>query len=495
MYSANNPQILQSQVQWVLNNISNLNIQFVTHTGNITNDGSNVNLWESVCGESNQPNLKSLPSQIPCGYSTGLKDSYISNGVTKLSLFDDPKYFHYRNFETYSWYLGHYDSTNDCSYQIFQINGVNYLILHLCYSPSPDQLQWARVVLDSYPSHRVIISTNSYLNIDGGYSNSGVNINHYLVNECDNVFLILSGNSYGTFHRLIMIGDRKVHAITANYSGENNGGNGWLRVYQFNENSINVYSYSPTLNITRNDLNYHDKDGHFNPSINTLDIGLSQGSWSDIVTTTNQYVTIGRPWSLSLQLKDNNNNPINLSQQTVEFHIIDRYHNYLNINSNVIIDPLVGQVYVYLPKESTRLLTNSEYDYRLVWNSYAFKQIILKGTIHFQYYYDSENNNNLIIPRHGTWCNRFLITDDEGNAVNLAGYKSFGRFRPSRDSLEEILSPQSGVLEQEGVAYLSLSVLQTIQLPNDGNTYYYDLYLTNDKEVIKVSQGSLTFKE
>lgn len=71
-------------------------------------------------------------------------------------------------------YQGYYEdpnglSTIENSYYRFEVNGVDWMILQLEYSPRYSVLAWAEKILDQYPTDNVILTTHGYLNGSGDY--------------------------------------------------------------------------------------------------------------------------------------------------------------------------------------------------------------------------------------------------------------------------------------------------------------------------------------
>lgn len=102
---------------------------------------------------------------------------------------------------------GSYDEWNICNtYQIHQINGIDYLFLALDYGPSDNVLAWANTVCEQYPNHNVIVLTHNYLNRQGEPAemskteieykakNSGQDIWKKLVSKQPNIMMVLSGH-------------------------------------------------------------------------------------------------------------------------------------------------------------------------------------------------------------------------------------------------------------------------------------------------------------
>ena len=157
------------------------------------------------------------------------------------------------------------------TYKAFTVGDVDYLLLTLDYGASDSVLEWASDIVESYPDHRVIVTTHAYLfrdgstvdaydvypatRIDGG-SNDGDDIWEKFASKHENIVLVLSGH------------DPYDHIVYTKTEGEN--GNvvtqmlidpqgidaympvcsGMIAMLYFSEdgNTITVRYYSPVYN-------------------------------------------------------------------------------------------------------------------------------------------------------------------------------------------------------------------------------------------------------
>jgi len=161
-------------------------------------------------------------------------------------------YFPYSRFNGESWYGGAYDDVNTNSYELFSGGYDDYLIFHFQFNPSDAVLAWANTTLASYPDTRVIVTTHSYLDVDGSRTSEGDHIwNNFVAPHTDQIFLVLCGHMHGEARRTDVVNEHTVYQLLADYQeGYPNGGDGWLRMIDFRpaEDKIYVKSYSPFLN-------------------------------------------------------------------------------------------------------------------------------------------------------------------------------------------------------------------------------------------------------
>jgi len=309
-YSATNYQIFIDQAQWIINQRVNLNIVLVDHLGDI------VDYSEQIQWTRARPALNLLSqNNIAIGVSTGNHDYNAINANTgPADLFD--KNFPATNaiafvnnlgiasYEQYSWYGGYMGGTNDIvttddfnytnrywknNYVLFSAGGMDFINIALEYNFPFQTQQWLNDVLTAFPNRRAIISTHQFLNDNNTVSSDG-NIegvlSDVLAQHC-NVFLILCGHNHDgdspgeSAVDLINSCGKPVYIRMSDYQDEENGGNGFLRIMTFKPsiNTIDVKTYSPTLNVYKTDA-----DSQFNLY---YDMTQSSGITMTIISPSN----------------------------------------------------------------------------------------------------------------------------------------------------------------------------------------------------------------
>jgi parallel beta-helix repeat protein len=245
-YSESYPWIFENQTEWIVQNENSQNIVFVAHIGDVVNTASSIPQWENADNA-----MRILDSRVPYGILPGNHD--LQDGGTNYSL-----YFPASRYENYSYWGGSY-SNNKNNYQLFSAGGMNFIALSLQYNPPADVISWADNVLENHADRRAIISTHSYLNLDGSLTDTGgTNIYNNVVVPNNNVFLVLCGHNHGEVMRSSSFdNNRIVYQILADYQDYDNGGNGYLRIIKFApaENKIYVKTYSSYQNQYETDSN------------------------------------------------------------------------------------------------------------------------------------------------------------------------------------------------------------------------------------------------
>lgn len=256
-YSKSYPQTFTAQTQWIVNQQTALNIVFVTHLGDIVQDGDEP--WEWANASASMSVLEGSP-RVPYGLCVGNHDEEPRedpDGTLNFNL-----YFPYTRYAGQSWYGGHYESDNDNSYQLFSGSGLDFVIVHLEFDPdsNPIVLDWADNVLKTHPERRAIISSHDLLSktVPNAFSSHGQQVYDRLKGN-PNLFLMVCGHcsDLQEGRRADTYEGRTVYTLLSDYQDRSHGGDGWLRIMKFRPDydEIQVYTYSPTLDRFETDDN------------------------------------------------------------------------------------------------------------------------------------------------------------------------------------------------------------------------------------------------
>lgn len=304
IYTENYPEVFDSQTQWIVGNVDDLNIAFVTHLGDIVQSDNNETEWQNA-----DSSMSLLDGVVPWGILPGNHDMD-SNGVATLY----NQYFPSSRHENEPWWGGSFND-NKNNYQLFSAGGQDFIIVHLEYCPTDLTLDWANDVLAAYPERSAVISTHAYL--DNGVrsthdsnascdqlpsegNNAGEDIWEKLVVPNLNVFLVLNGHFHGQSR---LISGREGQDVFQLHLDRANS-QGWLLILEFhpNDNRIDVKTYSPYLDQYDTGANsQYSLDYVMTPEFTELgeQAGVTDGTsatytWSDLLTGTNYewYVTV-----------------------------------------------------------------------------------------------------------------------------------------------------------------------------------------------------------
>ena len=256
---------LFAQTDWIRRSAKELNIAFTVHEGDI-NQTNYPEEW-AIAREA----MKSLDGIVPYCFCLGnhdmgvvksetSKSGYVS-GVDRTTLFND--YFPRAKFAKWKSFGGTFDESHDNSYYHFEQSGMKFLILNREFVPRDEVLEWAGKITQKHADHRVMIVTHNYLEAN----NTRIKGNHYkvqgndgeqmwekFVSKHENIFLVLCGHRLGEGYLLSKgVAGNPVHQLLADYQGENNGGEGWLRYMTFHptKDTIEVHTYNPVFDKQR----------------------------------------------------------------------------------------------------------------------------------------------------------------------------------------------------------------------------------------------------
>jgi Carboxypeptidase regulatory-like domain/Calcineurin-like phosphoesterase len=274
-YSESYPNILNSQMQWIVNNAAALNIQMVLGLGDIVNNSNNPIEWATADSA-----YKLLDSaHIPYFAAIGNHDYDNNNppgrtlATTQFNNYFGPLRYRSSYWPTPYWISSFPANSNENFYGLVNINGQPYLIMALEFYPRDSALTWAAQVIQTNAGKQVIIITHAYEYFDNtrvsactsfdaqyyglGADNDGDAMWTKLMRQYKNITLVLSGHEirgagqYAAGHRTdVAVNGNLVNQILSNYQNMTNGGDGYLRIMKFHPSTdtIDVLTYSPFLN-------------------------------------------------------------------------------------------------------------------------------------------------------------------------------------------------------------------------------------------------------
>jgi hypothetical protein len=265
-YTSSYPEMIYKQMDWIVENKTPLNIQYVIHLGDITNNNKE-HAWEVA-----DKSFKILENAgIP--YSIVYGDNDIKNpgknyydGTRHTEYLH--KYFPVSRIEKQSsWWKGGFFDTSiiDNYYCLFDYNNYKFLIMNLELAPRSAVLKWADTIIARNESRKVIIVTHDYLDRKGNRLNDlksfgldgrddedklkGNNADAVfkkLVKKNENIIMVLCGHKQGELQKEVEIKKpegsektRKVLEILSDYQDEKlkgsdeKSGKGLLRVLKF----------------------------------------------------------------------------------------------------------------------------------------------------------------------------------------------------------------------------------------------------------------------
>lgn len=255
------PAILARQTEWIRNNRDALNIVYVAQFGDVSNNGdSDTDQSEWLNASSAlytlEATLPQFPQGIPYGVAVGNHDQIVPTGDTDPTTFYN-QFFgvaHFQPMTTY--YGGHYGTRNNNQYHLFSASGLDFIVIYFEYDATPDAavLEWADGLLKTHFNRRAIVVTHYLLETTAAWGVQGQAIYNALKAN-PNLFLMLCGHNHGEARRTDVYSDNTVHTLLADYQSYTAGGNGYLRILEFDpdQNQIRVQTYSPWVELYETD--------------------------------------------------------------------------------------------------------------------------------------------------------------------------------------------------------------------------------------------------
>ncbi|WP_117194429.1 Ig-like domain-containing protein [Rhizobium terrae] len=278
---ANISHMFGDMTQWLVDNKDSLNIQFVTHVGDVTQHNY-TNEW-AVAEEA----LRKLDGKIAYSILPGNHDLSTGGSAADRSVDNLSKYFTVEEQSKLPGFGGVYDKEPNSFANNFATftapDGTKWLSLSLEFGPRDDVLRWAGEVIEDHLDYRVMITTHGYMAGDGrvgpvtpqltgenagpayGVGNSvegasdGDQMWDALVSKYPNISFVFSGHNfidgaetqvdYGAggqpvFQMLVNYQNGISREITGNGNEAlgSNGGNGAIRLLTIDPDNNAVYT-------------------------------------------------------------------------------------------------------------------------------------------------------------------------------------------------------------------------------------------------------------
>ena len=255
--------VFKSQLNWIVSHKDSLNIAFVAHYGDCVENGDNGGNdieWKRADTSLKiieNPITTSLPFGLPYSICVGNHDQTPNGDPNGTTTFYN-QYFGSSRFTGRSYYGGHYGSNNDNHYELFSVQGYDFIVISLEYDLNANSavLSWADNLLKTYSSRIGIICSHYLLEVNSVFGAQGLATYNYLKGN-PNLMLMLCGHNSGEAQRTDVYNGKKVITLLSDYQTRLNGGTGWMNILQFfpAENKLKVKTYTPVYNIYETDQN------------------------------------------------------------------------------------------------------------------------------------------------------------------------------------------------------------------------------------------------
>ncbi|MGG4264481.1 LamG-like jellyroll fold domain-containing protein [Peribacillus simplex] len=254
-YSSQNPEIFNSQMNWISNNSKKNNIIMNTFVGDIV-DNDSEKQWQNSLGAISNLDKNEVPYMIAAGnhdYAKG--DPFLTYYGPKR--FVNKKYYKEPSPSGYS------------SYAVAKAGSYEYLILIIDMKSLHKDLEWSKQVLDQHKdkptilvSHDIIYPKVKNEKTIAVESSNGRLIWRELVKDHNQVFMTVNGHYFGIAHQVKQnSAGNDVIQMLVNYQTNYRGGNGWLRLVEFDEKKKELVfrTYSPFVDeMAKKEKSYID---------------------------------------------------------------------------------------------------------------------------------------------------------------------------------------------------------------------------------------------
>lgn len=274
-YSDRHPEVFAAQTAWLAESRKDRNLACVLHLGDIT-DNNTPREWENAARA-----MAALDDKLPYFVVPGNHD-YSEGGVCKDRTTRLNDYFPLARFQSQPTFGGVYDKEPtrlENSYHTFSAGGRDFLVLALEFGPRRDVVRWANEVAARHADRAAILITHAFMYYDDTRYDwkkygekqrwnphnypvakatdddvtDGQELWDTLVSRHHNFVLTLNGHVLGDGlgrTRTTTPAGRDVHQVLVNFQMKPRGGDGWLRLLEFQPDGqhVQTYDYSPTRN-------------------------------------------------------------------------------------------------------------------------------------------------------------------------------------------------------------------------------------------------------
>ncbi|RXT02362.1 lamin tail domain-containing protein [Ammoniphilus sp. CFH 90114] len=305
-YAESYPDVFDTLGDWMVDEYNQGKFEYVIHTGDLVNRANIESQWEVA-----DRNMKKLDDAgVPYGVLAGNHD-VITNGLDYTMY---GKYFGSSRFSSKPWYGGEMDNNRN-HYDLISFGGHDFIMLYLGFGTEDTQetINWANEVLKKHADRMAIIGMHAYLENNATLSKMAQNVFDQIVEPNENVRMVLCGHYHGANRKVKTLTNkdgstRQVVEMLADYQEGPNGGDGYVRLLQFDPVSglLDVDTYSPykddynyfdegdiddfTLDFQFRDINKRVATDYF--AVNVYHSNLI-GSVEDVVSGT----TVSTPWN------------------------------------------------------------------------------------------------------------------------------------------------------------------------------------------------------
>ncbi len=236
--------VFERQVQWVLEQHKAGKVAFVTHLGDVVDNGESEAQWTNAMRA-----LNPLLTQSALPFSI-IRGNHDEKTFFKARL--GPQVYTGK-----PWYVGA-SSTGLSFAQEFKVGEVRFLHVGFQMNPEQADFDWANNLVKDpkYAGIPTLVSTHDYMVVGRRSSAAGKAIWEGFVKANPQVFMVMNGHTHTEYH-MVSHDDkgRPVLQMLSDYQDREHGGQGLLRLITVDvpAGEVRVQSYCPGYTITDDD--------------------------------------------------------------------------------------------------------------------------------------------------------------------------------------------------------------------------------------------------
>jgi hypothetical protein len=198
---------LVDRTRWLVKEKSDLNLKFVTHTGDVHNwDTPDHSQYEISSRAMKVLEDANIPYSLAIGNhdteATGVGGDARDPQDTRALQRDTTTFNSYYNAGRYGGVSGAFEANKvDNVYSLYSAGGKKWMVLVLELWPRASVVSWAKSVVSSHPDYNVIVVTHDYLNGSGGLEQtadygdtSPQALYNQFVSQYANIKMVVSGH-------------------------------------------------------------------------------------------------------------------------------------------------------------------------------------------------------------------------------------------------------------------------------------------------------------
>ncbi|GEM_PF-1431494 len=246
-YAQSYPRIFRQMTRFIANHHRELNIRYVVHTGDIVNRDQARRQWRRA-----SDSMAVLDrAGIPYGVLAGNHDV----NTSQPSYVQFSRYFGEQRFSRQATYGGSY-LDNRGHYDLVRAGKQKLLFVYMGWEIGENELRWMERILKRHAGYRAILCLHHYMNAAGERSAVGEVVYERIVVRHPNVAAVLCGHEHNAALLVNYMDDnhdgtrdRTVYQLLADYQKGRLGGEGYMRLLLFDEQSgqLHVRTYSPLI--------------------------------------------------------------------------------------------------------------------------------------------------------------------------------------------------------------------------------------------------------